>query len=351
MGYSRGLYPSVIKKLNPMIQLHIQSQETLEEFISTREGETKIGEKLQYCYSLEAIEQSSAQYVVFGIAEDYGVRANYGRRGTANAWDAFLRAFVNVQENEYNQGEHILLLGYISVIPKDIKYRTPKPIIGDLVKRIDKIVAHIVKTIVAAGKVPIIIGGGHNNAYGNITGTSQALGYPINVMNMDAHTDLRTTDYRHSGNGFSYALSLDAPEEATLDKYSVFGLHKNYTPQYIFDLFKKHQDRLQYHLLEDTWEEDTTITKQFEEALPFVSQKAFGLELDCDAITNFPSSARTPSGLYINHVRQFIMSAASQKECCYFHICEASPGRKKAGQVGKAISYFVTDFIRTHHAN
>ena len=334
-----------------MIQLHIQSQETLEQIISKRDGETKIGEKLRYCYSLEDIEESDAHYVLFGIAEDFGVRGNYGKRGTANAWDAFLNAFVNIQENDYNKGKNILLLGYISVTPNDIKYSSPKEVLGDIVSRIDKKVALIVKTIVAAGKIPIIIGGGHNNAYGNIKGASQAINDTMNVINIDAHTDLRTTDYRHSGNGFSYALSLDNPEEASLDKYTVFGLHKNYTPQYIFDLFKKHENRLQYHLLEDSWQSDVPLAQQFDSCLAFVSQKAFGLELDCDAMTNFPSSAITPSGLDINSVRQCIMRAASQKNCTYFHICEASPGRKKAGQVGKAISYFVTDFIRTHHAN
>jgi len=334
-----------------MIQLHIQSQETLDALISKRNGETKMGERLQYCHSLEGIEKSNAPYVIFGIAEDFGVRANYGRRGTAKAWNAFLKSFVNIQENEYNKGENILLLGHISVTPDDIKYTSPKEVLGEIVNRIDKKVALIVKTIVAAGKIPIIIGGGHNNAYGNIKGASQAIHTKINVINIDAHTDLRTTDYRHSGNGFSYALSLDRPEEASLDKYAVFGLHKNYTPQYIFDLFKKHKDRLQYDLLEELWQHQTSLSAQFETTLDFVSQKPFGLELDCDAITNFPSSAQTPSGFDINSVRQFIMQAASKKQCCYFHICEASPGRKKAGQVGKAMSYFVTDFIRTHHAD
>ena len=334
-----------------MIQLHIQSQETLDTLISKRNGETKIGETFQYCHSLEGIEECSAPYVIFGIAEDFGVRANYGRRGTAKAWNAFLKSVVNIQENEYNKGENILLLGHISVTPDDIKYTSPKEVLGEIVNRIDKKVAFIVKTIVAAGKIPIIIGGGHNNAYGNIKGTSQALQETINVMNIDAHTDLRTTDYRHSGNGFSYALSLDTPEEASLDKYAVFGLHKNYTPQYIFDLFEKHKDRLQYDLLEELWQRDIPISKQFDTALDFVTQKSFGLELDCDAIADFPSSAQTPSGFEMNSTRRFVMHAASKKECCYFHICEASPGRKKAGQVGKAISYFVTDFIRTHHAN
>ncbi|MFC4634233.1 formimidoylglutamase [Dokdonia ponticola] len=334
-----------------MIQLHIQSKETLDELISKREGETKLGETVQFCHSLEGIEESNARYVIFGIAEDFGVRANYGRRGTAKAWNAFLQSFVNIQENQYNSGENILLLGYISVTPDDIKYTSPKEVLGDIVTRIDKKVAFIVKTIVAAGKIPVIIGGGHNNAYGNIKGTSQALQETINVINIDAHTDLRTTDYRHSGNGFSYALSLNDPQEASLDRYTVFGLHKNYTPQYIYDLFEKRRDRLRYYHLEELWPRNIPVSKQFKTALDFVAQKSFGLELDCDAITNFPSSAQTPSGFDISDVRQFIMHAASKKQCCYFHICEASPGRKKAGQVGKAISYFVTDFIRTHHAN
>ncbi len=41
---------------------------------------------------------------------------------------------------------------------------------GELVNRLDTIVSQIVQKIIAAGKIPIIIGGGHNNAYGNIKG-------------------------------------------------------------------------------------------------------------------------------------------------------------------------------------
>jgi formiminoglutamase len=43
-----------------------------------------------------------------------------------------------------------------------------------------------------------------------------------------------------------------------------------------------------------------------------------------------------------------VQLAASEKNCCYFHICEAAPTKKNEGQVGKALSYLVTDFIREH---
>ena len=58
-----------------------------------------------------------------------------------------------------------------------------------IVKKIDTYVTYIIEQIVSAGKKPIIIGGGHNNAYGNIKGSSLAHGFPINVVNFDAHSD------------------------------------------------------------------------------------------------------------------------------------------------------------------
>src|SRR5690606_29915482 len=102
--------------------------------------------------------------------------------------------------------------------------------LGDLVKQIDHVVTAVVQMIVAAGKVPVIIGGGHNNAYGNIKGASMAIKKPLNVLNIDAHTDLRTPDHRHSGNGFSFAR-----KDNYLGKYRIFGIHRNYTPDYIFE--------------------------------------------------------------------------------------------------------------------
>src|SRR5690606_20807701 len=135
---------------------------------------------------------------------------------------------------------------------------------------------------------PVIIGGGHNNAFGNIKGAAEASGKAINVLNIDAHTDLRKLEHRHSGNGFSYAL-----QNGFLEKYSVFGLHKNYTPQYIFEEMHA-SEAMQYRLLEELPQQNRR--EEFQQALDFVKEETFGLELDCDAIANFPSSAISPAG-------------------------------------------------------
>ena len=102
------------------------------------------------------------------------------------------------------------------------------------VESIDKDVTHVVSSIVKSGKIPIIIGGGHNNAYGNIKGCALDNNGKINVVNFDAHTDFRPEEGRHSGNGFSYAFA-----EGFLKNYFIFGLHENYTSDKLFKTFKK----------------------------------------------------------------------------------------------------------------
>ncbi len=333
-----------------MIQLHIQKREELNTLISFRSGEKKLGESLDLCDSLDQIKESSAKFVVFGIAEDIGVQANYGNKGAKEAWNAFLKAFVNVQDNRFNNGSSIIVLGAITITPNfAISKNTPKGELGALINRIDKKVALVVETIVASGKIPIIIGGGHNNALGNLQGTYQALQRSVNAINIDAHTDLRTQDYRHSGNGFSYAMQQE--NTPYLNKYAIFGLHKNYTPQYIFEAMDAQANSIQYRMFEDLLGTKNRVS-DYQSLLDFVSGDAFGLELDCDAIEDFPSSAQTPSGFAFNEVRQFVMHTAACKNCTYFHICEAAPSKKNQSQVGKALSYLVTDFIRSwndHH--
>src|SRR5690606_1555107 len=119
---------------------------------------------------------------------------------------------LNTQANRYTNPENVILLGEVlcdSFMTKSSNIDKGDPNypakLGDLGTQIDQVVTTVVQKIVAAGKIPVIIGGGHNNSYGNIKGASMEIKKPLNVLNIDAHTDLRTPDHRHSGNGFSFA--------------------------------------------------------------------------------------------------------------------------------------------------
>ncbi|TRO66912.1 formimidoylglutamase [Christiangramia sabulilitoris] len=327
--------------------IRIYRKADIEKLIAKRKGETKFGEKLQFIEKAEELKHHPAKFVLLGIPEDIGVRANYGNAGTSAAWKAGLNALVNIQLNRFNDSENLIVLGELdcrelmqkasSIDSTDPNYHRK---LGDLVKQIDILVADIIETIVSHGKIPVIIGGGHNNAYGNIKGASKALKNPVNILNIDAHTDLRQLEHRHSGNGFSYAI-----EGGFLNKYSVYGLHKNYTPEYIFKEMEI-SENLQYRLWEDLMMRPEDIIQDFRENLSNLDKHKFGFELDCDAIANFPSSAQSPTGFTLEQIRQFIKIVSANNNCVYFHICEAAPSGQKTFNVGKALAYFISDFTR-----
>ncbi|MCM4159625.1 formimidoylglutamase [Antarcticibacterium flavum] len=332
-----------------MENFKIYNSRTVEKLIITREGETKFGEKIKFVEGFEQLKNIPAKYVLVGIPEDIGVRANRGKEGTAKAWHVALKSLLNVQSNRYSNAEDLILLGEIEcreylAKAENLGHEDPHYFekMGDLVSQIDSAVTRVIEKIVSLGKIPIIIGGGHNNAYGNIKGSSQALKKPINILNIDAHTDLRRLEHRHSGNGFSYAR-----KEGFLGKYRVFGVHQNYTPAYIFeqmDAAQNDQYRLFEHLVRKSSQQ---ILTAFREELDTISQEEFGLELDVDAIRDFPSSAQTPSGFSFNMVRNFVALASEEENIKYIHICEAAPTANTEASVGKALSYFITDIIST----
>lgn len=330
--------------------LHVFSKENITKFLSTRKGEIKLGECVQTISNTKDVhselEQSSSKFVILGVPEDIGVRMNYGNPGAHTAFIPALKALLNTQQNQFINGKDILILGYLDCLDEVIGFDASNRIKGDqLVKKLDIELSKWVKTIISSNKTPIIIGGGHNNAYGNIKGLSEAKNDTINVINLDTHSDLRKLEERHSGNGFSYAL-----EHNFLDRYFMFGLHENYTPQYIFELIHNNLN-LEYTLFEDIEVYRTTpFETEILRAINFVKAKSFGIEIDLDSIQYFPSSAMTPTGFTTQQARHFTYQLSKNKSAAYLHICEGAPSlindKTASTQVGKFISYLITDFIK-----
>ena len=336
-----------------MDKLVLFNNTTLNELLNKRQGESKFGEHIKILTSISHIYDQlinlDVTHVIIGLPEDVGVYANYGKQGTSKAWEATLKVLLNIQSNEFTMANKVLILGHLDFSDKmqevsELDKNLPKSIkkARKIVSKIDKHVTYIVEQIVSAGKIPIIIGGGHNNAYGCIKGTSLALKKTINVINFDAHSDFMPEEGRHSGNGFSYAYA-----EGFLKNYFVFGIHKNYTSDRLFKSLKK------FKLVKYTLFEDLEVGKEvkFKEELlraeNHVCEKPFGVEIDCDAIENIPSSAMTPSGFSVNKARSFVNYFSKHENVRYLHICEASPTKKTEAQIGKLITYLISDFIKS----
>lgn len=329
-----------------------------------RRFETKLGESVHVLPEKTdldaALQQSPAKYVVFGIPEDIGIRANHGTGGADSAWVPFLSAFLNLQSNDFLNGEEVLLLGQfnftdLSELIEQNAYGYEEKIDAyrHAVITIDDAVEELAKIITTHNKIPVAIGGGHNNAYPLIKGVAKGLhkagAVPlaqINCINLDAHSDFRPAEGRHSGNGFRYA-----EEDGYLQKYCVIGLHENYLPQNVW-LDIVNNPFLDFITYEDIFIlEKRNFIQAVAHATGFTEENFTGIELDLDCIENTLSSAMTPSGISPLHARQYVTLAARESQVAYLHICEGATrladGRSNE-TTGKLISYLVSDFIKAH---
>ncbi|WP_421945690.1 formimidoylglutamase [Pedobacter sp.] len=315
-----------------MDSLKIYSQSDVNNLIIYRDGETKLGEKVQVTASLDSLKSSDAEFVLLGIPEDIGIRANSGIAGASTTWRPALMAFLNIQSNRFLSGEEILVLGHFEIEePEDSTVNA----LRKKVSEIDNLVHPVIEKIVAEGKIPIVIGGGHNNAYPIIRGTSLAKKNPIDVLNIDAHADLRESEGRHSGNGFTYALS-----EKYLDNYFMYGLHQNYNNEAILTQIETSPK------LKAIFFDDILKGTGYEDFFSAIGSTA-GLEIDLDCIQNVLASAETPSGFSVNDIRKLILT--NKNKFSYLHISEGAT-RLLDGRVSKLtsklIAYLVSDFVK-----
>ncbi|MEP6712440.1 MAG: arginase family protein [Ferruginibacter sp.] len=332
-----------------------------------RRFETKLGERIQYLKQEgewpEVLQQTAAKYVLVGIPEDIGVKANYGTGGADTAWYPFLNSFLNTQSNDFLTGEDILLLGHFDF--GDLKYLVENNAYNQdelidayrhAVNTIDEEVENMMKTIASFKKIPVVIGGGHNNAYPIIKGVSKGLykaeALPlaqINCINLDAHTDYRTIEGRHSGNSFRYAEA-----DGYLGKYCIIGLHENYIQQNV--LTDIHENPfIQYSTYEDIFiHEKKNFIQAIAHATGFTEDTYTGIELDLDCIQDTLCSAHTPTGISPLHARQYINFTATDAKVAYLHItegaCQLADGTRD-DITGKLISYLVSDFIKANTAD
>lgn len=335
-----------------MQAVHLFQKEDLEQYCNPREGEVKIGQTILLPEShnwKSWLENQKARFVLLGIPEDIGVRANGGIGGAHTAWESFLKAFLNIQDNMFLKGKNMILLGTVAVQELMEQYTPDAPLaaLREGVVAIDALLAPVIEAIVSARKIPILIGGGHNNAYPLLKGLSLAKNEAVNAINLDAHADFRALEGRHSGNGFSYAYT-----EGYLKKYAALGLHQAYNNAAMIARFDTNPD------LEAIWFESLYLQQELgfkqalQQALAHVKEQSFGVELDLDCITDTLSSAQSPLGFSRAEAWQYVFECAGQSGAAYLHLTEGVALRADGIQypmTGKLLSYLVQAFVKGKH--
>jgi formiminoglutamase len=127
---------------------------------------------------------------LLGFCCDEGVRRNKGRTGAV----AGPRHLREASRNFPLPGPHLVLIDAGDVVCPNEDLESAQALLGEKVRQLR-----------AANYLPIVLGGGHEVAYGNFCGINQldnTQGY--GVVNFDAHFDLRAVEKSgpNSGTGF-----------------------------------------------------------------------------------------------------------------------------------------------------
>lgn len=333
-----------------MAKLQVYDRKKIDSLFNAREHETKWGQSIQTINDAtrwqEELQTSMASYVILGLPEDIGIRGNLGKPGADKTFELAISSLLNIQQNKFQDASKVLLLGHVD-FSEEMK-RAENMKVDDLralCSEIDQAVYPIVQSIIASGKKLIAIGGGHNNSYPLLKGSSLALGTSLNCINIDAHTDYRIKEGRHSGNGFRFAK-----EESYLHQYGIFGLHENYNSENVL------QEIEQDPTIQFITFEDIAIRKRFPMELAlnsiviFLQKHPCGIELDLDSIANIQSSAITNTGWTTTEARSILHQCSTLLSSVYLHITEGSLGfanEQERNTNAKFIAYLISDFIKS----
>jgi formiminoglutamase len=162
--------------------------------------------------------------VLLGFPTDVGVRRNGGRPGAAEGPDT-IRRLLNRLTPDADAPERFVALLRKTLDAGDLA-------VTDDLERDQDAFGEVMAGFLARGSFVLVLGGGHETAFGQFLGHA-AVGRPVDVLNLDAHPDVREPGegrrpggrsggrMGHSGSPFRQAL--DHPSGACR-RYRVAGI-------------------------------------------------------------------------------------------------------------------------------
>lgn len=210
----------------------------------------------QHVQPLQADSQGGVTLI--GFAVDEGVRRNAGRTGASAGPQALRGALAGMP-----------MLGEPAIFDAgDVKCRDEK------LEEAQAVLAEHVAAAIARGSLPLVLGGGHEVAWGTFQGIATARPTPqrVLIVNMDAHFDLRVAARGNSGTPFRQIQEHCATSGRPFD-YRVFGISRFANTQALF----QRADALGVRYWLDEQLQDSG-------ALAFAQQQLTTDLADCDAV-------------------------------------------------------------------
>jgi formiminoglutamase len=272
--------------------------------------------------------------VLIGFPQDEGVRRNGGRIGAAEAPDAIRDWLYRL-----TPGDPAIEPDLTDGPPLDVGNVA---ITGGL-EESQRALGDVVAGVLHRGMVPIVLGGGHETAFGVYLGYVGA-GRPVGIINVDAHLDVRPLidGKGHSGSPFRQALEH---AQAPLSRYVCLGAQPHATS-------REHLQYLQQHGGVVRWRDELQPGLPHHLAVEGERMAGVGLvvhlSVDADAVNmaEVPGvSAPNPAGLSGSEVTAAARLAGSALEIAGLDLVEINPHHDRDGQSARWAAQVVWSFL------
>ena len=172
---------------------------------------------------LDAKETMASNTIaLLGYACDEGVKRNQGRVGAAAGPDA-IRTQLGKMPNHMDAEVKLVDCGNVECESGDMEAA-------------QSMLEHKVSQLLSHNTFPILIGGGHDIAYGHYNGISKYIGTneTIGIINFDAHFDLRSNEKRHNSGTPFFQIAEDCKDNGSVFNYLCLGIRKDANDKTLF---------------------------------------------------------------------------------------------------------------------
>jgi formiminoglutamase len=292
-----------------------------------------VHENIQLCDLAQALPPPNS-HAFIGFACDEGVKRNQGRIGAADGPKALRAAFGALPAHTTHT-----LVDVGNVICRN----------GNLEKS-QLALAHAIAAIRSSGSIPIVLGGGHEVAWGHYLGLS--LAHPqeeISIVNIDAHLDMRPLLEKKFGTSGTAFLQM---AEACIQKkqtfhYTCIGLQRYGNNSDLYKTAKKHH--VDVVMAEDIHLKGQDAAKKVIDSI-LASKRRIYLTLCLDVFaTPFANGVSAPQvlGLFPWHIIPLIRQLALSGQVIGFDIAELSPPLDSDGRTAKLAASLIAAFLDT----
>ena len=187
------------------------------------EQQLYLHEKVQ-CVALKEVTEHDCdkKFAILGYACEEGVRRNQGRIGTFDGPDAIKKQLAKMP-NLLDDEVGLFDIGSIQCLDDDMEAAQTA-------------VSQSVFALLESNTFPILLGGGHDIAFGHYNGIKKFLGQgkSIGIINFDAHFDLRNnTGGNNSGTPF-YQIAEHCKDDGSTFNYLCLGIRKDANDKVLF---------------------------------------------------------------------------------------------------------------------